>query len=163
MEELHENEMRLREDGHAQELHHGAELHAQKLLHRENLYAKEREQASQMRTVKDENSLAADEEYFNVENDIGGWDVLSREQFTDRKSKKKVGGDEGSGEALIEPRGIGLVGGNDFKEEDHVRTGKLDSGSSAVVSDQERAVGQGYEALTSLVDEQNAASKMKKG
>ncbi|KAL9132876.1 MAG: hypothetical protein Q9175_005949 [Cornicularia normoerica] len=158
MEELHEKEMRLREDAHAQELRHGAELHAQKLLHRENLYANEREQASQMRTIKEGNSLAADEEYFNVENDIGGWDVLSREQFTDRKSKKEVGGDEGSGEAIIEPRGIGLVGENNFKEEDHVRTGKPDTESSDVDPDQDRAVGQGDE-----VDEQNAASKMKKG
>lgn len=156
MEEGHEREMQQRETAHAQALRHKADLHAQKLRYREELYAKEREQAIQIRNIKEGEGPADDEPYFNVQNDIGGFDTLTREEFNDFRDKTK---DRWSKVSIREPVDGGLVGGNDFREEDHVWTGSPGTGSGAVVPDQ----GFGDAGSTSEEDVQNSHSKMKRG
>lgn len=89
MEEVHEKKMQQRETAHAQELRHREDLHAQKLRHKEMLYAKEREQALQIRIINHQ-------PYFNVENDKGGWDALSRDQFNDLRDRRKARGNVGA-------------------------------------------------------------------
>lgn len=138
------------------------DLHAQALRHRKELFVEERDQAIQLRDVKDGKNLAADEQYFTVENDLGGWDVLSREQLNDRKGREKADGAGGSGEAIREPVDAKFVGGNGFREEDHVRTGSPDTDSSAVGPDRDTTVGQSDGASASEEDVQSAHSKMER-
>lgn len=63
---------------------------------------------------------------------------------------------------MWEPVDSELVGGNDFREEDHVWTGQSDTGSSAVVHDQDTAVELGA-GSTSEEDVQRAHSNTKRG
>lgn len=52
------------------------------------------------RNIREGKGLGADKEYFTIENDSGSWTVPSREQFNDRKIRKKVEGNKGSGNEL---------------------------------------------------------------